>query len=858
MTTTRDTAPDAVSEPDALVSYRPLSGSYDEMIDPRGVRRRHWERVGASIGSLTASELRSSADEAQRLLESDGVSYNPAARDSTNRWNLDPVPTIISSDEWAGLETAIAQRAQLLDLILCDLYGPRDLIKHGLIPPEVVYGHPGFLRECDGIRIPGSHQLFLTATNIARDDEGQRVALSDRTQAPSGAGYALENRTVVSRVFSRIYRDTEVHRLAPFFRTLRSSLRLVAPAHVDVPRVVLLTPGPRSETAFEHAMLASYLGYPLVKGPDLRVRDGQVWMQTLGRLEPVHVILRRVDAGYCDPLELRPDSQLGVPGLLEACRLGNVSIVNTVGSGVLENPALLPLLPALAHHLLDESLKLPSVATWWCGEPTSLSHVLTNLHQLVIKPITRDGTPSTLLGWELDKTTLDALAHRIQADPNGWVGQDPVAISGCPTLVGDTIEARRSVLRTFAVSTDDGYTVMPGGLTRVATDLASTLITNQTGAFSKDTWVISEAPEALTGFWLHSGPAVEPEASMSSRAVENLFWLSRYAERAEGFVRLLRVVADRRNEFASGTTPAGDACVDILLGALTCVSGTFPGFVGPDGTELRGQPNPELRSLMCDGERVGTLAFNVARMLEAASEVRDQLSTDTWLVIGHLDRDLAALDTQFADGSAQAALGRVMQGMLALSGLSAESMVRDVGWQFMDIGRRIERALQLCQLLAATVLASGDTATDSLVLESTLTTAESIITYRRRYRGRAQIATVLDLIVTDENNPRSLAYQLMTLTNQLTALAAATATGTSLEPAAESAERIIAEVLANIRSADTAVLAQVSDASRPALAHFLSDAINGLSTAATDLASGHFTRQLPQRTAFMHNDPGRR
>ena len=388
----------------------------------------------------------------------------------------------------------------------------------------------------------------------------------------------------------------------------------------------------------------------------------------------------------------------------------------------------------------------------------------------------------------------------------------------------------------------------------MTTDADGGLITNQTGALSKDTWVLSDEPEQLTGFWLQSGPALDagvPDSSMSSRAAENLFWLGRYAERAESMVRMVRVTSDRRNEFASGTIAAGDACIDILLPALSQVSGTLPGFVGEAGAAHRHAPGDELRSLVCDMDRTGTLAFDIARMLEAASEVRDQLSPDTWLVIGHLDRDLASLDRRFGSSAAQAALGRVMQGLLALAGLSAESMVHDAGWQFMEIGRRIERAIQLCQLLDATVVDASDLATDSLVLESTLTMAESIITYRRRYRCQAQLQTVLDLLVLDTHNPRSLAYQLAELNEHLATLPGASAVSPS--PAALRA-LAAQEALA---TADTAALSRIDDHGRRAQLHtFLATLVDQLTRAAAALDAEHFIRQLPQQTVFAPNDAG--
>ncbi len=576
-------------------------------------------------------------------------------------------------------------------------------------------------------------------------------------------------------------------------------------------------------------------------------------MRTLGRLEPVHVILRRVDASWCDPLELRPESQLGVPGLLEACRVGAVSVVNTLGSGVLENPALLAFLPRIAQALLGRDLALPSVDTHWCGDPDDLRFVLDHLDELVVKPVARFTEDTTVLGWTLSDAERRDLRARIEARPLAWVAQDPIPLGSAPTLVGGELEPRRTVLRTFAVAKEQGYALMPGGLTRVAPEADQAHITNQRGAWSKDTWVLSREPERLTGFWLLSSPtadAVEPALAMSSRAAENLFWLSRYAERAESVVRQLRVASDRITEFAPGANPAGNAASRVLLEALTGTTGTFPGFVGEGADERVLAPAAELRSLLSDAWRVGSVAHSIRRMLDAAAEVRDQLSPDTWLVVGHLDRDLAEGGATLAPAAFSGALGRVVHAMLAWSGLSAESMVRDDGWQFMEAGRRIERALHLCQLLRATVTTQRDDATDSLVLESVLIATENIITYRRRYRSRAQIETALDLLLLDEGNPRSLAFQV----DHLLAAADAIPGGRHVDRGALDA--LLAELSNSVLLADTNALATVgSDGRLGSLDATLGVWIDVLSRVASELDALHFSHQLPQRAVVPTRHP---
>lgn len=842
-----------------LAGYAP-TGRYDEMVDARGRLREPWQQVGQALDLLGLHELRRRQDEISQLLDDDGVHYHvytdeehpPRRPREGRRWRLDPVPVVVPSAEWQVLERGVVQRAELLEAVLADLHGPQDLLRHGLVPPAVVHGHPGFLRPLVGTRLPGPSQLVTLAFDIARDAGGHPMVVSDRTQAPSGAGYALTNRSVVSRVFPSLFRNAAVHRLAPYLRSLRAALQAAAPSTTSgEPRIVVLSPGPWNETAFEHAFLANELGFGLVEGADLVVRDGRVHLRSLDSLEPVDVILRRVDAEWCDPLELRPDSQLGVPGLVDVVRRGNVAVANPLGSGVLENPALLSLLPGISRAVLGEDLRLASVPSWWCGDDEGLRYVLSHLDELLVKPLGRSRRRGLVHAGRLSSADREELRHRIEAEPWAWVGQQDVELTTSPVVTPDGLEPRPSLLRTFVVAHEGSFLAMPGGLTRVAAR-DRWLVSNQSGAIAKDTWVVSSEPEVGGGWWLRGGPsvaAIAPRASMSARAAENLFWFGRYAERAEGCVRVLRTVARRRTELTGPSTAAQRESVDVLLEAVTQVTATFPGFAGEAGAELRGTPDAELLSLATDRDRPGSLAFAIDRMADAAQVVRDQLSTDTWTALTTLEREVTLAGDQLAapDGHGDVAMyGRVLQSLLAIQGLAAEGMVRDPGWRFMDAGRRVERALTVVGLLRAVLVVERDVRTDSLLLESVLAAAESVVTYRRRYRSTGQLATALDLLLVDVDNPRSVASQLEQLAADLQALPTHPGRGRVSDP-----ERPVLAATTRIRLANTSALAEVVDGRRPALDDLLVSLRRDLREAADLVDARHFTHLQAQRSVAI-------
>lgn len=793
--------------------YSTAPGTYDEMLDGDGEVRAHWTYLIRALRTLGTSEFERRGAEAAKLLRENGVTYNvysdPAGQNRP--WRLDPLPLLISSEEWAGIESGLQERAELLNLILADIYGPRELIRKGLLPLELIYNHGGFLRACDQIALRGKHQLVVYAADLARGPDDRMWVLGDRTQAPSGAGYALENRVAMTRVLPSLFRDSHVHRLAMFFQSLRSGLNAIAPAAADTPRVVVLTPGPFNETFFEHAYLASYLGYPLVQGDDLTVRDGYVWLKSLQGLERVDVILRRVDDDFCDPLELRDDSRLGVPGLVEVVRNGNVAIANPLGSGVLENPGLLAFLPGIAEHFLGRPLRLPTAATWWCGQPKELDYVLANLHKLVIKPTYRGPGMRPVFGHLLSQKELVDWRARIRAQPAAYVGQEQEGFSTVPSIVPGGLEPRHAVLRSFLVARADGYVVMPGGLTRSASHKDDMLVFNQAGSLSKDTWVLASEPEIPIDLVLKPTPeqvAASRSGALPSRAADNLFWVGRYVERAEGAIRLLRATIKKLYSDPDHSDGEYTETLHCLLRSVTQLTGTRPGFIGENAQILLHEPEAELLSVTLDETRIGSLASTLRYLVQTGYAVRDLWSSDTWRVMEELDQHLFGIQHlgEPTLGQVQDVLDKLVTSLAAFSGLVMESMTRGNGWLFLDMGRRMERSVLLLSLLRSTLILQRPEVVETLLIEALLDTSDNLICYRHHYRNNMEPAAFLELLLLDENNPRSLAYQVVRLQRHVAKLPREkSGSQLSLE------QRLIIEVSSALRLAEIDTLLAVDE-----------------------------------------------
>lgn len=743
-----------------LEQYQQSLRGFDELMTADGAVRPHYRNFLDELGRFSREELKHRQDVARRIVHEQGITYNVYgdSRGMERPWQLDPVPAIISATEWQVLESALIQRANLINKIIADCYGRQDLIRSGWLPPALVFAQPDFLRPCHGVKPPQDTFLHLYAADLARSPDGQWWVISDRTQIPTGAGYALANRLVTSRVLPESFRDCQVQRLAGFFRDLQTSLAQLASRRTDNPRVVLLTPGPYNETYFEQGYLARYLGYSMVEGQDLTVRDNRVYLKTLSGLEPVDVILRRVDDDFCDPLELRNDSMLGVPGLAEAARAGNVAVANALGSGLLQSPAFMAFLPGLCKHILNEELKLPSVASWWCGQKKAEEYVLEHLDELFVKPAFRSHLKGMAPDRAMTTREREELRRRIAMQPHLFVAQERVQLSSTPAWNGERLAPSPMGLRVYLVATPDGYKVMPGGLVRVATGAEGRFITMQRGGSSKDVWVLSDKPVSDVSL-LHSvGQAVELRRvgnNLPSRLADNFYWLGRYCERADSSSRLLRSALNRFNPESTGST------LPVLMPLLQTLESQGQLQMPPPEQKTTAETlEAELLAAIFDPQRPGSLHRIAGHLQRLATLLRDRTSNDVWRVLSEIDDRLTlpASAPVVLAGDAIGVLNQTVIGLAAFNGLARENMTKAQGWRFIDIGLRIERSIYLCTLLR-NALRSPEADTPS-VLEAILEVADNTITYRSRYNLLPHIAAVFDLLMLDDTNPHSLIFQL--------------------------------------------------------------------------------------------------
>jgi uncharacterized circularly permuted ATP-grasp superfamily protein/uncharacterized alpha-E superfamily protein len=774
-----------------LREYRPLWGVPDELIGKDGRPRDYWLSYLGGLAEFAPGEFESRFNLAARHIRDTGVSYRIYGEENERSWPISPLPLILGETEWAEIAEGVEQRARLLEAVLGDLYGDAKLVASGDLPAAAVTGGADYIRAMRGVTPPGGRYMHLYAADLGRGPDGRWWLLGDRTQAPSGAGYALENRLVLSRAYPNLYNGMNVRRLAPFFNDFRDGLAAAAP-RAD-PRICLLTPGPFSETYFEQAHLARYLGFLLVQGDDLVVRDGQVYLRTIDGLKRADVLWRRVDADFVDPLELNNASRLGVPGLLEAIRAGGVVVANLPGSGLVESPALLSFLPALCRKLLGESLKLPNVATWWCGQPAERAMVERNLDDLAIGgAFTDPGRGLASIGprllADLAPDERARLLTALRERPVDFVGQEVVSLSTTPVWRNGRLEPSPFVLRVYAAATPDGWRIMPGGFCRTSDRLDARAIFMGEGARTADVWVLADGPVERVSLLAEREDVKVRRilGHLPSRAADNLFWLGRYVERAEATLRLVRSLCTSLMD--SEAALHGDGETLERLQSLLIAWGAV------EEEALGGRAADAAASALYDQDAYGSVISLVRDARRTSAGMRERLSADFWTLLADLENRLGGqVGERPSEAAALAAAEQALQALAGLSGLAQENMNRVAGWRFFDMGRRIERGVNACRFMRQ--FAANDATLDDLDL--LLDLADSQITYRARYLVGLALKPIRDLIMLDPFNPRSLAFQLAALKDHIAALPTLVEDGMLEEPG-----RLLARLCAEVETED--------------------------------------------------------
>jgi uncharacterized circularly permuted ATP-grasp superfamily protein/uncharacterized alpha-E superfamily protein len=751
------------------------TGHLDELRDPTTeALRPQWAQFFSHVGTDGINELNRRAQSLARQLRDNGVTYNvyaDAAHGAQRPWSLDLFPMVVTPACWTEIEAGVLQRTRLLNTMLADIYGPQTLLKRAMLPPALVLGNPGYLRAMHGVKPLGDTWLNVAAFDLARGPDGDWRVVSQRTQAPSGLGYLLENRIAIARQFPKAFAGMKVQRLAASYQALVNGIKAIAP-NGEQARVALLTPGPYNETYFEHAYLARYLGLTLVEGSDLTVRDQRLYLKTLTGLEPVDALIKRLDDEWLDPLELRSDSALGVPGLLQVIRAGNVVLANAPGSALLESSALLGFLPAICRDMLGEELRLPALPTWWCGEQAALQRVLPQLRHGVLKPTYPHSPLATVMGQSLSKDALDRMAGRMLQQPDDFTVQSYLPLSQTPTWTGDHIAPRSAMLRVYALA--DGpqsWRVLPGGLVRLA-PRGQLMASMQHGGSSADCWVLTDGEVDRTSL-LQGAPTTlalsKTRRPVTSRAAENLFWLGRYTERTENSVRLAQIILRNLHaEEQSGQALQGWMSLQAHTQSLVLANvPTLPAA----GVQAQRVFERSLIAALADAEGAYSVGYNLRALRLASANVRERLSQEQRNLVERAEAEFSAQcgqlgpDTESAAQEALNALEEASETLAGITGAQTDRMVRDNGWRLLSIGRHIERLATLA--LAMRQAFETRSVDDQAGFEALVALFDSTITFHAHYQQRRDVVALLDLLMLNRDNPRSLAWVLDTLRARL-------------------------------------------------------------------------------------------
>ena len=834
---------------DLLQSYQNGLNSYDEVLDVTGRVKPHWKALFSTLEKLGINELKSRNQEIISKLRENGVTYNVyESPDGLNRpWQLDPIPYLIEQKEWNLIARGLQQRALLLDLILRDIYGPRNLVKDAVVPAELVFDNSGFCRPCIDIKLPASKQLMLYAADMARGPDGQMWILDNRTQAPSGSGYTLENRIVMSKLLPELADGMYVSKLSPYFNSLQNTVLRLSDKSKDAPNIVYLTPGPNNEAYFEHAYLASYLGYTLAQGDDLLVRNSCVWLKSIDGLQKVDVIIRRIDDDWCDPLELREDSRLGVPGLLQAIRMGNVQVLNPPGISVLENHAFLAFMDNICQYFLKEKLIMPSVATWWCGHAKELKYVIDHLDELIIKKANRKSKFRSIYGRLLSRSQKEELVRMISQHPHAYIAQQEVSLSTTPSFIDGNIEPRYAALRAFLVADENGYHVMQGGLTRSSPVKDRFVVSNQYGGLSKDTWIVSDKTEDVQEKIVLTAPAsVNKHISLPSRSAENLFWVGRYCERTMGVIKFMNITINVLNLDRNFGGLAKQEHIKILLHSLTHLSSTYPGFI--DEEDLLRDPYDEIIDLVANHNRPGTIAANIGSFLQSVNAVRNQWDLEIWRIVDLIDHGFHDIKnaSSMNSNNIQKTLDGLYNNMFMFLGVISESMPRDNSFLLLETGKLIERILSRVSVLQSNFGVGNALNVENELIEATLINHHMLVNYRQIYKSHLNVEAMLDMVLLEKTLPFSLVYMLDELKKNLGKLPATTR-GERLNEA----QKYVLEASTLVKLASISSISKCNrDLERKDLFHLLSEISRLVSSVSLTLTNMYFSHTMMQHSFF--------
>ena len=824
---------------------------YNESLHMDGTMLPGWQSLLNYVQGLSLEQRQQRERNIIRQMRANGLAYDPEnlLADSGRPWELDLVPMLFEQASWDDLTNGLNQRARLKQALYRDIYGKQTLLKNGIIPPSMLYSHRGYLRDlvdADALQ-PNTQALPMYSCDVSRTPSGSWVVVDDICQYPAGIGYALENRVVLSRVLHGNFKEYRVRRIATYFRQLQKQIQ-----HTDsvARRCVLLSYPPSHPHYFEFAWLAKYLGYPLVETADLTVRDDHVFIKTITGLQMVDVIVRLIDDDEIDPLILGNRSNHGVPGIVEVARRGGVRILNPMGAGVLDNPAFNTVLDDICNSLLGEPLMLQSPPTYWLGDNDQLQHVMSNIDQLLFRQVdSLSELNDPLLMTDLEKQQL---IDQINLTPSLYVAQERIDRSVAPGLLNAEFVQKQITIRTFHIAceqtSDDNYESMPGGLCLLDNISGGSRPPIESLTGCKDVWILSNQ-EVIEDTLLNAhidATYFEPhEGALPSRVAENVFWLGRNSERVECTLRLLRnILQQLLDEDRSLDQSLASLSMQCLLRSLTIATGTTPGFTGKGGDKKLAQPGGELISLLQEMRRFGTLANSLQLWQNSASSVSDRLSSDQLRIFTRLS-DLQAALSQLelnedicTDNNALSNTIQLLDDLLITTvagiGLEHENVTHTDVWLFAMLGRRIERAHQISATVNTVMSCERN---DQRVLESLLRLFDSVMTYRSRYRSGLDNRLVLQLLLLDEVNPRSLAYQFKCIQELLEQIPGRRRTSGNLDPM----NRLAVAGLSRVRLADPRDLLTEDTGARQNLNRFLEELQRLPASMADAITAQYFT-----------------